>query len=130
MEARQQHPYAVRLLWHAGFGHLVVCTASHCHVYATSNFNTPHIFDLKEQPQLVLQCGRNFALLDAAAGMQVGIPASCSGRLCSVHPCQGRCKQTGKSGTHIRMSPTTGVAGACMVAQFRLDADHLRRPGC
>lgn len=55
----------------AGFGHLVVCTSSHCHVYATSNFNTPHIFDLKEQPQLVLQCGRSFALLDAAVGLQV-----------------------------------------------------------
>jgi hypothetical protein len=56
----------------AGFGHLVVCTSSHCHVYATTNFNTPHIFDLKEQPQLVLQCGRSFVLLDAAAGLQVG----------------------------------------------------------
>lgn len=67
------------LLLRAGFGHLVVCTASHCHVYATSNFNTPHIFDLKVQPQLVLQCGRNFALLDAAAGMQVGSPW-CAGR--------------------------------------------------
>lgn len=55
----------------AGFGHLVVCTSSHCHVYSTSNFNTPHIFDLKEQPQLVLQCSRNFALQGAATGLQV-----------------------------------------------------------
>jgi hypothetical protein len=49
----------------------VVCTSSHCYVYATSNFNTPNILDLKEQPQLVLQCGRGFALLDASSGLQV-----------------------------------------------------------
>ncbi|WIA18978.1 hypothetical protein OEZ85_003645 [Tetradesmus obliquus] len=54
-----------------GCGHLVVCSATQCHIYSTSNWNTPHIFDLKDPAQLVLQCGRGFALVDAAGAAQV-----------------------------------------------------------
>eukprot|EP00879_Flechtneria_rotunda_P009285 GHRR01009720.1.p1 GENE.GHRR01009720.1~~GHRR01009720.1.p1 ORF type:complete len:478 (+),score=231.72 GHRR01009720.1:1464-2897(+) len=67
-----------------GYGHLVACTASQCHIYSTSNWNTPHIFDLKEPVQLVLQFARGFALLDASAGVQV---ITYEGRqVCAVKP--------------------------------------------
>lgn len=49
----------------------MVCSATQCHIYSTSNWNTPHIFDLKDPAQLVLQCGRGFALVDAAGAAQV-----------------------------------------------------------
>jgi len=54
-----------------GYGHLAVATASQCHIYSTSNFNTPHIFDLQQPLQLLLQCERSLLLVDAAACMQV-----------------------------------------------------------
>jgi hypothetical protein len=50
----------------------VVCSATQCHIYSTANWNTPHIFDLKEPAQLVLQCSRGFALVDAVGAAQVG----------------------------------------------------------
>lgn len=55
----------------AGYNHLVVATASQCHVYSTTNWNTPHIFDLKDPPQLILQCERCFLLSDPSAGLQL-----------------------------------------------------------
>ncbi|KAF6258571.1 intraflagellar transport protein 80 [Scenedesmus sp. NREL 46B-D3] len=54
-----------------GCGHLLVCSATQCHIYSTLNWNTPHIFDLKEPAQLVLQSGRGFALVDASGAAQV-----------------------------------------------------------
>jgi hypothetical protein len=51
---------------------MVVCSATQCHIYSTANWNTPHIFDLKEPAQLVLQCSRGFALVDAVGAAQVG----------------------------------------------------------
>ena len=39
-----------------GFKYLVVATATQCCIYNTSNWNTPHIFDLKETVNLILQC--------------------------------------------------------------------------
>jgi intraflagellar transport protein 80 len=35
-------------------GHLVVATASQCSVYNVQSWNTPHIFDLRSAPNLVL----------------------------------------------------------------------------
>jgi hypothetical protein len=49
----------------------VLATASQCHIFSTSNLNTPHIFDLQQPLQLLLQCERSMLLVDAAAGMQV-----------------------------------------------------------
>ncbi len=40
---------------HAGYGYLIVATATQCHVYNTNNLNTPHIFDLKDTVTLLLQ---------------------------------------------------------------------------
>ncbi|CAM9962929.1 unnamed protein product [Heterosigma akashiwo] len=47
-----------------GFGHLVVGTATQCYVYNTQNWNTPHIFDLKAAPSLVMLSPQHFALVD------------------------------------------------------------------
>lgn len=44
----------------AGYGYLIVATATQCHVYNTTNLGTPHIFDLKDTVTLLLQvcdCG-------------------------------------------------------------------------
>jgi intraflagellar transport protein 80 len=56
---------------HAGHGHLLVATASQCHIYATSSWGTPHIFDLKHPASLLLQSERCFALLDPGQGLQL-----------------------------------------------------------
>lgn len=50
----------------------MAATATQCHIYSTSNFNTPHIFDLQQPLHLLLLCERSMLLCDAAAGMQVG----------------------------------------------------------
>jgi hypothetical protein len=49
----------------------VVAASAQCHIYSTSNFNTPHIFDLQQPLHLLLQCERSMLLCDAASGMQV-----------------------------------------------------------
>ncbi len=41
-----------------GFGHLVVATATQCHVYNVHNWNTPHMFDLRATPTMILQSER------------------------------------------------------------------------
>ena len=38
-----------------GFDHLIVATSTQCHIYSTGNWNTPHIFDLKDTVTLILQ---------------------------------------------------------------------------
>jgi hypothetical protein len=64
----------------------VVATPSQCHIYSTSNFNTPHIFDLQQPLQLLMLCKRCMLLVDAANGMQV-----CAGTtprsLSDLHSC-------------------------------------------
>jgi hypothetical protein len=70
--------------WYAGCGHLIVCSASQCLIYSSNNWNTPHIFDLKQPVQTVLQCGRCFALLDTSAGIQVW-PAPADSAHCAYH---------------------------------------------
>lgn len=52
------------------YGSLVVTTNSQCFVYQQSNWNTPHVEDLKEPPTLIVQCPFHFALVDAD-GVQV-----------------------------------------------------------
>lgn len=55
----------------AGFGHLLVATSSQCHIFNTASWNTPHIFDLKDAPLLLMQCERCFLLVDASTGVQI-----------------------------------------------------------
>lgn len=54
-----------------GFNYLVVATATQCCVYNTNNFNTPHIFDVKETTNLILQCPKKFLLVDNYNGITV-----------------------------------------------------------
>ena len=51
--------------------HLVVVTATQCCIYATSNWNTPHIIELKGTVSLILLCERHFLLVDTINGLQI-----------------------------------------------------------
>jgi intraflagellar transport protein 80 len=37
-----------------GFGHMVTATATQCYIYSVSNWNTPHILDLRAPVSLIL----------------------------------------------------------------------------
>jgi len=63
-----------------GFGHLVVATAAQCYVYSTNNWNTPHIFDLKEAVSMIKLAAKHFTTVDNLSGVQV---FSYEGRLIS-----------------------------------------------
>eukprot|EP00953_Heterococcus_sp_UTEX-ZZ885_P001688 1436-Heterococcus_DN1.PRE.2 len=54
-----------------GHGHLVVATATQCFIYAVTNWNTPHIFDLRGAVSLIALAPRHFLTVDALAGVQV-----------------------------------------------------------
>uniref|UniRef100_A0A7S0WTZ1 Intraflagellar transport protein 80 homolog n=1 Tax=Chlamydomonas leiostraca TaxID=1034604 RepID=A0A7S0WTZ1_9CHLO len=54
-----------------GYDHLIVATSTQCHIYSTSNWNTPHIFDLKDTVTLVLQAERHFLIMDNSTGIQL-----------------------------------------------------------
>lgn len=54
-----------------GFGYLVVATAAQCIVYSVTNWNTPHIFDLKEPVSTIKLAPRHFAMVDKLTGVQV-----------------------------------------------------------
>jgi intraflagellar transport protein 80 len=63
-----------------GYGALVLTTNSQCMVYQSSNWNTPHVEDLKEPSTLIVQCPHHFALVDGT-GIHV---FSYEGRLLST----------------------------------------------
>ncbi|KAI1287248.1 Intraflagellar transport protein 80 -like protein [Halotydeus destructor] len=47
------------------FDHLLALTTSQCHIYRSSNWNSGHIFDLKDtNVNLVVQSRKNFMLID------------------------------------------------------------------
>jgi len=52
------------------YGALVVNTNNQCFVYQSTNWNTPHVEDLKEPPTLIVQCPHHFALVDST-GIQL-----------------------------------------------------------
>jgi len=52
------------------YGALVVTTNNQCFIYQQTNWNTPHVEDLKEPPTLIVQCPFHFALVDAN-GIQI-----------------------------------------------------------
>jgi len=51
--------------------HLVVITATQACIYSTSNWNTPHIVELKGTASLILQTTRHFLMVDTINGLQV-----------------------------------------------------------
>ncbi|XP_024390089.1 uncharacterized protein [Physcomitrium patens] len=53
------------------FQQLVVATASQCCIYSVTNWNTPHILDVKDSVILVKQCRRYFLLIDCFMGLQL-----------------------------------------------------------
>lgn len=63
-----------------GYGSLIVTTNNQCHIYQQSNWNTPHVEDLKEPPSLIVQCPYHFALVDVN-GIQI---TSYEGRVLST----------------------------------------------
>jgi len=54
-----------------GFGHLIAATVTQCCIYNTNNWNTPHIFDLKDTVTLIVQCERAFLMVDNFTGIQL-----------------------------------------------------------
>lgn len=51
--------------------HLVVITATQACIYSTSNWNTPHIIELRGTVSLILQAARHFAMVDTINGLQI-----------------------------------------------------------
>lgn len=48
-ELEEQLDFSERVIKIAlGYDHLIATTPVHCHIYSTSNWNTPTIFDLKD----------------------------------------------------------------------------------
>ena len=50
-----------------GWGHLVVATTTQCFIYSTTNWHTPHIFDLRASAQLIVLAESYFAMMDGVA---------------------------------------------------------------
>jgi intraflagellar transport protein 80 len=46
-----------------GYGNLVANTASQCYIYNIPNWNTPHIFDLKDSVAFIIQSQKYFCLI-------------------------------------------------------------------
>lgn len=50
------------------YNELVVTTARQCYIYSFTNWNTPHILELKETVSMVIQSTKHFVLFDIANG--------------------------------------------------------------
>jgi len=69
-----------------GHDHLVATTTTQCCIYSTKNWNTPHIFDIKDTVSLIMQCDKHFLMVDNFAGLQI---FSYEGRMVSNPKFQG-----------------------------------------
>lgn len=54
-----------------GYNDLIVTTANQCYIYNFSNWNTPHIFDLKDSVSFILQSPKYFCLIENTNGIMV-----------------------------------------------------------
>ena len=54
-----------------GWSNLIVTTANQCYVYDFSNWNTPHIFDLKDSVTFITQCSKFFCLVESTQGLMI-----------------------------------------------------------
>ncbi len=86
-----------------GHGHLIVATARQCYVYATQNFATPHIFDVRGSVSLILQSDRYFLLVDSVKGLNVH---TYEGRLVCAPKIAGLLPEQLKPG-NVALSPDT-----------------------
>ncbi|KAL9641874.1 hypothetical protein ABK040_000254 [Willaertia magna] len=57
--------------WSLGFGHLIVATWTQIWVYDVKNFSTPHVFDVKDNVNLILQSKNVFLTMDNFSGIQI-----------------------------------------------------------
>lgn len=54
-----------------GHGNLVATTASQVHIYNIPNWNTPHIFELRDSVAFIVQSQKYFCLVESANGIMV-----------------------------------------------------------
>jgi len=54
-----------------GYNNLIAATANHCYIYNIPNWNTPHIFDLKDSVAFILQSHKNFCLIESTNGIMI-----------------------------------------------------------
>jgi intraflagellar transport protein 80 len=54
-----------------GFGYLILATATQCYIYNVNNWNTPHIFDMRNPVNVVIQSRTHFVTIDNIGGVQV-----------------------------------------------------------
>ena len=57
--------------WSLGFGKLIVATWSQIWVYDIKNLSTPHVFDVKDNINLILQSKNAFVTMDNFSGIQI-----------------------------------------------------------
>ncbi|EFC50188.1 hypothetical protein NAEGRDRAFT_77945 [Naegleria gruberi] len=57
--------------WSLGFGKLIVATWTQVWVYDIKNLGTPHVFDVKDNINLILQSKNNFLTMDNFSGIQI-----------------------------------------------------------
>lgn len=54
-----------------GYNDLIVTTANQCYIFNFANWNTPHIFDLKDSVTFILQSPKYFCLVENTNGLMV-----------------------------------------------------------
>ncbi|CCI46362.1 unnamed protein product [Albugo candida] len=72
-----------------GYGFMVVCTATQCFIYSSTNWNTPHIFDLRATVNLIVQSHQHYLTVDNFNGIQVYSYEGkqiCSPKFPGMHP--------------------------------------------
>ena len=57
--------------WSLGFGHLIVATWTQVWVYDIKTLGTPHVFDVKDNINLILQSKNTFMTMDNFSGIQI-----------------------------------------------------------
>ncbi|CAM9565795.1 unnamed protein product [Ascophyllum nodosum] len=53
------------------FGHLVAATQNQVFIYSVSNWNTPHILDMRSGASLIVQAENHFLTVDISQGVQI-----------------------------------------------------------
>ena len=52
-----------------GYDHLILATPTQCYIYNVANWTTPHIFDIKDSVNLIVQSPKYFCLVDVINGI-------------------------------------------------------------
>lgn len=54
-----------------GYDNLILTTPTRCYIYNVNNWSTPHIFDIKDSVNLIVQSPKYFCLVDVANGILI-----------------------------------------------------------